>query len=130
MSSGIVVPVAKNLYLADGTLGYPGGKTDVIGLFNTITPASGYPHTATFVVFAQLHGGLGIVPFHIDIRQGSMTGPLVYASNVHHLHFPHRDFMHQLAYTVAGCRFPGPGTYLVELFCNGVWVADVGFELS
>jgi hypothetical protein len=129
VSSGIVVPVAKSLYLADGTLGYPGGKTDVMGLFNTITPTNGYPHTTAFVIFAQLHGGLGYVPFHIDIREGSITGPLVYLSNVHQLWFPHRDFTYQLAYAVPSCRFPRPGMYLVELFCNACWVADVNLEL-
>jgi hypothetical protein len=129
VSPGIVVPVAKSLYLADATLGYSGGKTDVMGLFNTITLSNGYPHTATFVVFAQLQGGLGHVPFHIDIRQGSMIGPLVFASNVHHLHFAHRDFTHQLAYTVPDCRFTRSGIYLVELFCCGSWVADVHLDL-
>ena len=28
-----------------------------------------------------------------------------------------------------GCLFPTPGLYLVELFCDGQWVADTSLEL-
>jgi hypothetical protein len=119
-----VVPVAKALYLCDGTIGLPGGKTDLMGLFNSITPA-GYPHIAKdFVVFAQLSQGLGQVPFYVDIRFAP-SNQLVYTSNVHTIQFPQRDVTVQLAYTVPQCQFPQPGLYLVELFCHNQWVADV-----
>jgi hypothetical protein len=119
----VIVPVAKSLYLCDGTIGFPGGKTDLMGLFNSITAAS-FPHAARdFVVFAQLSDGLGHVPFYIDIRFAP-TGQLIYASNVHQAHFPNRDLTVQLAYTVPRCQFPLPGLYLIELFCNNQWVSD------
>ena len=35
--------MAQALYLADGYLAFPGGKTDLMGLFNSIR-AAGYPH--------------------------------------------------------------------------------------
>ena len=41
MTSGVIAPVARSLYLAYHTLGDPGGKSDVMGLFNAITPANG-----------------------------------------------------------------------------------------
>jgi hypothetical protein len=130
LSQGVIVPVAKSVYLVDGTLGYPGGKTDLMVLFNSIRAAS-YPHRAKdFVVFAQLTQGLGRVPFCVEVRLGSTTGPLAYVSNVHHLRFPHRDMVVQLAYTVTGCRFPQPGIYLVELHCAGQWVADTTLLLQ
>ncbi len=68
MSSALIVPAAQALYLCDGHLGFPGGKTDLMGLFNSIH-APGYPHVQKqFVVFARLLQGLGQVPFYVDIR--------------------------------------------------------------
>src|SRR5262249_34353294 len=94
-----------------------------VGLFNTVNAAS-FPHLAKdFVVFAQLTNGLGQVPFYIDIRFAP-TNQLIYTSNVHQAQFPKRDMTVQLAYTVPSCKFPRPGLYLVELFCNNQWVAD------
>src|SRR5688572_11937956 len=123
MSSAVIVPVAKALYLCDGTIGISGGKTDLMGLFNSITAAR-LPYTAKdFVVFAQLSQGLGRVPFFIDIRF-SPTNQLIYTSNVQQAQFPSRDMTVQVAYTVASCSFPRSGLYLVELFCNNQWVAD------
>jgi hypothetical protein len=106
----VIVPSAKALYLCDGTIGFPGGKTDLMGLFNSIKAAS-FPHVAKdFVVFAQLTHGLGQVPFYIDIRLPA-TNQLLYTSNVHHAHFPNRDMTVHLAHTVPGCRFPHAGLY-------------------
>lgn len=64
MPATAIVPVAQALYLCDGHLGYPGGKTDLLGLFNRIHVAS-YPHVQRqFVVFARLLQGLGRVSFY------------------------------------------------------------------
>src|SRR5207249_10811420 len=68
MSQPSINPVAKTLYLCDGHIGFPGQKTDLVGLFGAIRPAH-YPHVQQhFVIFAQLISGLGQVPFYIDIR--------------------------------------------------------------
>lgn len=123
MSSAVIPPVAKTLYLCDGHIGFPNQKTDLIGLYNSIA-ASSYPYVKkNFVIFAQLVQGLGLVPFNVDIRHAA-SDQLVYASNVHHLNFPDRDKLVQLAYTVQGCTFAQAGIYLVELYCDGKWVGD------
>src|SRR4051794_2675660 len=123
MSPAIILPVAQALYLCDGHLGYPGGKTDLMGLFNSIRPA-GFPHVQKqFVVFAKLLQGLGQVPFYIDIRLAS-TQQLSHVSTTHTLLFPDRDTVVEMALTLKGVRFPQPGIYLVELFCDGQWIAD------
>jgi hypothetical protein len=119
----LIVPVAKSLFLCDGTIGFPGGKTDLVGLFNSMD-ATGFPYAADeFVVFVQLSQGLGQVPFHIDIRFAA-TNQLIYVSNVHQVHFPNRNMTVQVAYTVPNCTFPQLGLYLVQFFCNNQWVAD------
>jgi len=38
--------------------------------------------------------------------------------------FPDRDTVVEMALTLKGVRFPQPGIYLVELLCDGQWVAD------
>jgi hypothetical protein len=125
----VIVPIAKALYLCDGTIGFPGGKTDLVGLFNSINAAS-FPHAAKdFVVFAQLSNGLGPVPFYIDIRF-AVTNQLIYTSNVHQAQFPNRDITLQIAYTVPSCKFPRAGLYVVELYCNNQWVTDTTLLLQ
>jgi hypothetical protein len=121
--------VAQALYLCDGHIGFPGGKTDLIGLFNSILPA-GYPHIQKqFVVFARLLQGLGQVPFYVDIRFAP-TQQLIHVSSSHTLVFPDRDTMVEMALTMKGVRFPRPGRYLVELYCDAQWVADTALLLQ
>ncbi len=124
MSSATIVPVAQALYLCDGHLGLSGGKTDLIGLFNSIRAAS-YPHVLNqIVVFARLLQGLGQVPFYVDIRFAA-TQQLVHVSSTHTLQFPDRDTVVEMALTLKRIRFPQAGIYLVELYCDAQWVADV-----
>ena len=87
MSPVTIVPVAQALYLCDGHLRFSGGKTDLIGLFNSIRAAR-YPHVQKqFVVFARLLQGLGQVSFYVDIRFGP-TQQLTHVSSTHTLVFP------------------------------------------
>jgi hypothetical protein len=123
MSSATIIPVAQALYLCDGHVGFPGGKTDLIGLFNSIHTAS-VPHVQKhMVVFARLNQGLGQVSFYVDVRFAP-TQQLVHVSHTHVLVFPDRDTVVEMALTLRGVRFPQPGIYLVELFCEAQWVAD------
>ncbi len=128
MSLPAITPVAKSLYLCDGHIGIPNRKTDLLGIFNAVRAAH-YPHGQTpFVIFAQLIGGQGQIPFYFDIRYAA-DGTLVHTTNAKLLIFPHRAKLVQLAYTIGGCIFPQAGIYLVELCCNGQWVADTTLEL-
>jgi len=128
VSQPTIIPFVKALYLCDGHLGFANQKTDLMGLFNSIR-APRYPHVQKhFVIFAQLTGGLGQVPFYIDVSL-PQTGQFLHTTNTHILQFPRRDNLVQLAYTMQGCSFPVPGVYLIELFCDGQWVADTTLDL-
>jgi hypothetical protein len=123
-----IIPFAKALYLCDGHLGLANRKADLVGIFNSIRPPI-YPHVQKhFVIFAQLIGGLGRVPFSIDVTL-AQAGQLVHTTNTHILNFPRRDVLVQMAYTMQGCSFPTSGAYVVELFCDGQWVADTRLQL-
>jgi hypothetical protein len=129
MSAATIVPVAQALYLCDGHIGVAGGKTDLMGLFNSIR-ATAYPHVQKqFVVFARLLQGLGNVPFYVDIRFAS-TQQLIHVSSTHTLQFPDRDTMVEMALTLKAVRFAQPGIYLVELFCDAQWAADTTLLLQ
>ena len=68
LPAGTVIPVAKALYLCDGHIAFPNRKTDLMGIFTSIRPAS-YPHVQKhFVIYAQLISGLGQIPFYFDVR--------------------------------------------------------------
>lgn len=128
MAQPMIVPVAKAIYLCDGSIGFATQKTDLMGLFNSIRPPS-YPHThTTLVVFAQLNGGLGEMPFYVDIRYAP-TDELLFTTKPQMLRFPNRNRVVQFAYSIKQCRFPQRGMYLVELFSRGIWVADTTLEL-
>ncbi|HEX3315894.1 MAG TPA: hypothetical protein VHR72_13425 [Gemmataceae bacterium] len=122
--SSSVLPVAKTIYLCDRYVGYPNGKVDLNGLFNSVRPFAGYPYRdACFCVFAQLINGLGNVPFHFDIRFAA-TDELIWTSGTNELFFATRFSTVQVAMTIEGCLFPHSGLYRVELFCDNTWVCD------
>lgn len=124
----LIQPFARALFLCDSAFGYESGKTDLYGLFNAIRPAI-YPHSqGRFCIFAQLTGGLGAVPFHVDVIFRPRD-ELIWTTDTHELRFPRRDVIVQLALTVEGCPFSEPGSYLLELYCADVCVADVPLQL-
>jgi hypothetical protein len=121
-------PFARALLLCDYVVGYDNSKTDLYGLFNAIRPGA-YPHVQDrFCLFAQLAGGLGDVPFYVDVIFRPRN-ELVWTTEVRQLHFPDRAVVVQLALEVQGCPFPEPGSYLLELYCNTECVADVPLRL-
>jgi len=123
-----ILPVPKALTLCDYHIGYEDGKVDLYGIFNAIRPRS-YPHRQTrFCVFTQLAGGLGEIPFFIDIRFGA-TNELIHTTETRILQFPNRQVVAQLAHFIEGCPFAEPGVYTVDLFCDNVWVCDTLIHL-
>ena len=121
--AGVIPPTAKALYLCDYHVGYSNGKVDLYGLFNAVRPRA-YPHTLrSFICFAQLRGGLGNVPFYIDIRRAA-DGQLIDWTPTRQLRFPDRETLVQVVVTVSNVVFDRPGIYLVELYCDNACVAD------
>ncbi len=130
MSAGVILPVAKSLYLCDGHLGYSSRKTDLMGIFDSIRPQGGYPHIhPSFVVFARLAQGLGTIPFRMDICLAA-GGQFVAGTLVQHLVFPYRDTIVNMVVTMNGVSFPQRGIFLVELLMDNQWVADTTVELK
>lgn len=115
------VPSAKALYLCEEH-DIEGGSINLYALLDALQPRA-YPHTRTFVCFAQLRGGAGDVRCHIDVRRADAY-QLIYVTNPMTIHFPDHHSLRQVAITIQGCVFEAPGVYLVELYCDNAWVAD------
>ena len=91
---------------------------------HAMRPRNGFPYVRSrFCVFAQLTHGLGKIPFRIDIRSAE-NDELVWATETRKLTFETRHSLVQVAMYIEGCRFERPGVYLVELFCDNIWVSD------
>jgi hypothetical protein len=124
-----IVPFAKSLYLCKHQIGYADRSVDLYGIFNAHYPSNGYPVSDfKFCAFAQLSHGLGVVPFHFDIRD-AVNGELIWTTGERQLHFSSRRQIVQLAMTIENCPFDRPGVYLVELYCRGEWLCDARLEL-
>jgi hypothetical protein len=122
-----VIPVAKALYLCE-EVDVEGGQVNLYALFNTIR-ASTFPHKPEpFCVFAQLGGGLGEVPVHFDIVR-ARDESVIYVSEVNRQQFARRSQVIQLSMKFEAVVFREPGVYLVQLFCDNSWVADVVLDL-
>jgi hypothetical protein len=126
--SDAIIPVSRSLFLCDFHIGYQDGRVDLYGIFNALRPAL-YPHNRPhFVVFAQLTGGVGEVPFFFDIRHaGADVG--IFTTVVNTVRFPSRTAIVQVAMTIEQVRFLTPGVYLVDLFCHNTWVCDTTLTL-
>lgn len=123
-----IVPVTRSLFLCDFHVGYQDGRVDLHGIFNVLRPAL-YPHVRErFVAYAQLTGGIGDVPFRFAVRRADADQPS-FVTPPRLLRFGDRVAVHQLAVTIEGVRFDGPGLYLVGLYCHGIMVCDTTLRL-
>jgi hypothetical protein len=65
---------------------------------------------------------------HLDVRRAA-DGRLVHPSVPRTVHILRRTQLLQLSVRLEGVLFDQPGVYLVESYCDNVWVADVSFEV-
>lgn len=125
--AGVIVPVAKSLYLCE-EVDVEGGLINLYGLFNSLHPRR-YPYTRdSFVCFTQLVGGLGHVSCSVEVRWADGQ-QLIYITHSLPIRFDDRETLLQVKVDIEGCVFEAPGLYLVELYCNNAWVADTTVRL-
>jgi hypothetical protein len=124
-----VVPVSRSLFLCEAHIGYPDARDDLYGVFNVLRPPA-FPYTHQYlVVFAQLTGGSGNVPFFFEVRR-ARDDALLRVTAVYVLHFPDRTTPVPLALTIQNVFFAEPGVYVVSLFCHNSWVCDTTLSLQ
>lgn len=124
-----IIPSARGLLLCGTYVGYSNGRFDLYDVFTALRSQIGYPYACpTVCVFAQLVGGLGRVSFNVVVRVAQTNDP-VHISQPQTLDFSDRRVPALLVVRLGGFDFPAPGVYLVELFCNDVWVCDTPLQL-
>ena len=122
-----ILPMAKALYFCDEVLEDPTSlKTHMIGVFNAIrAPASAtFPYRLPeFCVFAQLVGGVGEVPIHVEIVDKN-SEVVIYEFPKQHLRFPTRLSIVFACFRIRNCWFTQPGVHVVELYCQDTFIDD------
>jgi hypothetical protein len=126
MSSG-VMPLGKIVYVCDDVVRDPvSRKTHILGAFDAVRP----PADATYpfrldrlCVFAQFAGGLGLAVVEAKVIDAT-TGHEIFASPTHPVNFPGGHVIVTIVIRIRNCILPRPGTYLVQLFCQGAFVDD------
>jgi hypothetical protein len=122
-----VHPTGKVVYVCDEVLQDPAsGKTSYLGIFDDVVAASGagYPfRLGRMCVAAQLVGGSGPLPVHVEVVAGA-TQNLVRRAGPFTINFPNRHQIVTECVRLLNVDFPGPGVYFVELYSQGAFLDD------
>jgi hypothetical protein len=120
-------PFGKVVYVCDDVLRDPAsGKVHFFGLFEDVIPPSnvGYPfRLGRMCVVAQLTGGAGQVPFHVEVVEGA-TQRLVRRAGPFSLTCASHHQVVTALVRIQNCLFPSAGTYFVELYVSGQFLDD------
>jgi hypothetical protein len=122
----IVIPVAKKIFVCDDVIIDPvSRKASALNLWDTVRVRNhDFPFSLDKVcVFALFRGGLGEIPIHIEIARAD-SGDVLRRSAELILEFRDRTKRYDARVMLEGIVFPCPGTYIVELYCNHVFVDD------
>ncbi len=126
------LPVVKPLVLCEDVLTTPGrGNVHLINVFTIIRSRTSpsFPYRKPLVcVYAQLSDAEGEIPTWVEVVEASSQQMLI-RTVVHPVVFPHRRMLHRVIYRIEQCPFPRPGTYLVQLFGAGHFLADQVFRV-
>ena len=129
--ANLIIPVAKKVYVCDDVIRDPdSGKVSILNLWDTIrVPSSGFPHTqAKVCVFAQLRGGWGDIPVHVEIMHAD-SDELLRKVGPFAVSFRDRSLTYRVRCQIEGVVFQGPGVYVVELYCDQQFVDDQTFRV-
>jgi hypothetical protein len=122
----LILPVAKLLYVCDDVIRDPSsGKVSVLNLWEAVrVSADDFPYAlGKLCIFAQFRGGLGEVPFHVEIMTADFS-ELIRQQAKFSVSFRDRLTTYHVKCKLTDVSFPSPGTYIVALFCNNEFVDD------
>jgi hypothetical protein len=122
-----VNPAGKVLYVCDEVLQDPGsGKFSFLAIFDDVVspPAIGYPfRLGRMCVVAQLVGGAGSVPVHVEVVEGA-TQNLIRRAGPFAVSFAGRHQIVTVCFRILDVTFPAPGVYFVEMYAQGKFLDD------
>jgi hypothetical protein len=122
-----VNPSGKVVYVCDEVLQDPAsGKFSFLAIFDDVVapPAIGYPfRLGRLCVVAQLVGGAGSVPVHVEVVEGT-TQNLIRRAGPFSVNFPARHQIVTVCFRLLDVTFPTPGVYFVEMYTQGRFLDD------
>jgi hypothetical protein len=122
-----VNPGGKVLYVCDEVLQDPAsGKFSFLAIFDDVVPppAAAYPfRLGRMCVVAQLVGGAGAVPVHVEVVEGA-TQKLIRRAEPFTVNFPAQHQIVTVCFRILDVVFPGPGVYFVEMYTQGRFLDD------
>jgi hypothetical protein len=122
-----VNPTGKIVYVCDEVLQDPAsGKLSFLGIFDDVVVPSavGYPfRLGRMCVAAQLVGGSGPAPVHVEVVEGA-TQNLLRGAGPFTVNFPNRHQVVTVCLRLLNVVFPTTGVYFVELYSQGVFLDD------
>jgi hypothetical protein len=123
----VLLPVGKILYVCDDVIADPvSHKPSILNLWELVRVprAASFPFTlGKMCVAALMRDGDGEVRFRVDLVQAD-TNEVARRSQDYAVRFIDRQRSTLVVIRLNNVTFPEPGTYLVELFCEGVFVDD------
>lgn len=126
MSSG-VPPLGKIVYVCDDVIEDPvSRKLNIHGAFDAarLPQWTEYPFTLPkMCVLAQVAGGRGTATFRAVVVAAS-TGNEIFGSPTYSFPMPGGHAIVTVLIRMLNCSFPHAGAYLVQLFCNDLFVDD------
>ena len=125
--AGELMPLGKIVYVCDDVVQDSGTrKLDLRGAFTALGPPEGesYPFVQSWMcVFAQLAGGRGSSLIEVKVVDAS-TGVAVFGSPAYQVQFPGGQRLTTVLIRMLDCLFAKQVVYLVQLFCQGVFIDD------
>jgi hypothetical protein len=122
-----LLPVGKIVYVCDDVVADPiSHKPSILNLWEVVRVPSGesFPYTLGKVcVVARMRDGEGEIRFRAHLVRAD-NGELIRRSQDYPVRFAERRHSTLVVIRLKDVTFPEPGTYLVELLCEGVFVDD------
>src|SRR5260221_381072 len=122
-----LLPVGKIVHVCDAVVADPvSHKPSILNLWEVVRVPSGasFPYTlGKLCVVALMRDGHGETRFRVDILRAD-TNEVVRRSQNYSVQFTDRHRSTLVVIRLKEVTFPEPGAYLVELFCEGVFIDD------
>jgi hypothetical protein len=122
-----VRPVGKVVHVCDDVIvDSVSHKPTLLNLWEIVRIPVGsvFPYTLGKVcIVALMRGGLGEGPFRVDVSRTD-TNDVIRRSRDYPVNFGDRRSSRLVVIRLVDVVFPTPGAYLLELFCEGLFVDD------
>ena len=125
------LPIFKALFICDDVVADRAtNKVHVVGLFDTFRAAGTAPpyRLGKLCAFAQLTDWQGELELQVRIIDAT-TLEQILRSPPMRVNIPARSTLVHIPFRFRNCEFPAAGVFLVELYCNGVFIDDRRFQV-